>query len=187
MRADNSVFDIRLIDAKELRKLVPYSRTTIWRLEKSGLFPNRIKLGPCRVAWSYSDVTRWIECKRQGLIWQSDDGLGCEISMPSVVFTNISIKRLKSKPDQQFEIFDKSTTGLGLRVSSGGAKSFFLLYRIGGRNRRLGFGRYPVVSLAKARQRARDALSQVALNFRSGNQENPRPRRVCEQAIFDGT
>ena len=76
MRPEDSAFDDRLIDAKELKKLVPYSRTTIWRLEKSGDFPNRIQLGPGRVAWLRSEISRWVECRRQGLVWQGDKGLG---------------------------------------------------------------------------------------------------------------
>jgi prophage regulatory protein len=75
MSADDSAFNIRLIDAKELRKVIPFSRTTIWRLEQNGDFPKRIQLSPSRVAWVYSEVIQWIDCKRQGLIWQSDDDL----------------------------------------------------------------------------------------------------------------
>ena len=53
----------RLIDKKELRTLVPYSSSHIDRLEKTGKFPRRIRLGECRVAWSYEDIVRWIASK----------------------------------------------------------------------------------------------------------------------------
>ena len=82
--------------------------------------------------------------------------------MHSVVLTDFSIKQLKPKPNKQFQRFDKKITGLGLRVSPGGAKAFFLAYRFGGLNRRLSLGRYPTISLSEARQRARDALSQIS-------------------------
>ena len=36
----------RIIMAKERRQLVPYSDMHIWRLEKTGAFPQRIKLSP---------------------------------------------------------------------------------------------------------------------------------------------
>jgi prophage regulatory protein len=44
----------------ELAALVPLSETTIWRYEKDGRFPRRIKLGLKRVAWSRREVLDWI-------------------------------------------------------------------------------------------------------------------------------
>jgi prophage regulatory protein len=36
----------------------------IWRLEKQGRFPKRIRIGANRIAWSYSEVMAWIAaCK----------------------------------------------------------------------------------------------------------------------------
>ena len=59
----------RLIDRKELRRLVPVSPSQIYRWEKDGLFPKRRQIGPCRVAWSYAEVLEWIECKLEGREW----------------------------------------------------------------------------------------------------------------------
>lgn len=64
MISSNAFYSDRLIDKKELKTLVPYSSSHIARLEKNGLFPRRIQIGPCRVAWSYRDVAQWIEEKR---------------------------------------------------------------------------------------------------------------------------
>lgn len=36
------------------------SDTTLWRLEKVGRFPKRLKIGFKRVAWSARDVDAWI-------------------------------------------------------------------------------------------------------------------------------
>jgi predicted DNA-binding transcriptional regulator AlpA len=44
----------------ELAALVPLSETTIWRYERDGRFPRRIKLGLKRVAWSRREVLDWI-------------------------------------------------------------------------------------------------------------------------------
>ena len=44
---DITCFD-RLIDKKELKKLVPYSASHIARLEKLGEFPSRVQIGKCR-------------------------------------------------------------------------------------------------------------------------------------------
>lgn len=51
----------RLIGRKELLALVPYSDVSIWRLERDGLFPRRITIGPNRVAWRLADVLAWID------------------------------------------------------------------------------------------------------------------------------
>jgi prophage regulatory protein len=41
----------RIIDRHERRRLVPYSDNHVLRLERAGLFPVRVKLGPNRVGW----------------------------------------------------------------------------------------------------------------------------------------
>jgi prophage regulatory protein len=54
----------RLIEAAERRSLVPFSDAHIWRLEKAGLFPKRVKLGIKKVAWPLSEVLAWIEATK---------------------------------------------------------------------------------------------------------------------------
>ena len=55
----------RLISAKELLRLIPYSRMHVSRLEKSGKFPRRIKLSSNgRVGWSFLEVQRWIRDRK---------------------------------------------------------------------------------------------------------------------------
>ncbi len=54
----------RIILAPERRQLVPYSDMHIWRMEKSGTFPHRLKLGPNRVGWMLSEVIEWIEARK---------------------------------------------------------------------------------------------------------------------------
>jgi prophage regulatory protein len=48
---------------EERAAMVPLSEPTIWRLERDGQFPRRIKIGPKRVAWLRSEVTAWIAAK----------------------------------------------------------------------------------------------------------------------------
>jgi len=38
-------------------------RTAIWKLEKSGGFPKRRRVGPNRVAWLESEVEAWMEAR----------------------------------------------------------------------------------------------------------------------------
>ncbi len=53
----------KLVSKKELKVVfgIPYSFAHIARLEKAGLFPKRIQLGACRVAWFADEVESWIE------------------------------------------------------------------------------------------------------------------------------
>ena len=54
----------RIISSRERRQRIPYSDMHIWRLEKAGKFPRRIKLGPSptgRVGWRLSEIMNWIE------------------------------------------------------------------------------------------------------------------------------
>ena len=47
----------------QVREIVPYSASHIWRLERSGQFPQRVRLGGNRVAWLQSEVNNWVENK----------------------------------------------------------------------------------------------------------------------------
>ena len=65
-------FENRLVSKKELRTVcgIPYTPQHIARLEKAGRFPQRIKLGPNRVAWVLSEVEAWVReriAERDGL------------------------------------------------------------------------------------------------------------------------
>lgn len=76
---------------------------------------------------------------------------------------NLTVKRLESlKPEsKRIEYWDKSLPGFGVRITSKGDKSFCIMYRIGGKLRRMTLGEYPVLKLSKARDRAKDALELV--------------------------
>jgi len=52
----------KLVSKKELKIVhgIPYSFAHIARLEKAGLFPKRLRLGACRVAWYSDEVEEWI-------------------------------------------------------------------------------------------------------------------------------
>jgi len=53
----------RILSSAEVQDITGLSRTTIWRLERSGDFPARLPLCPGRVGWRYSDVMEWVERK----------------------------------------------------------------------------------------------------------------------------
>jgi prophage regulatory protein len=54
---------IRLLSKKDVRRIVLYSPAHIDRLEKAGLFPKRVRLGPCRVGWVESEVLEWLQAR----------------------------------------------------------------------------------------------------------------------------
>jgi integrase len=62
----------------------------------------------------------------------------------------------------QVDYFDTKPPSLGLRVSSSGRKTWFIMYRSKGRLRRLTLGTYPALSLADARGQAAAARHVVA-------------------------
>ncbi|MEO1021585.1 MAG: Arm DNA-binding domain-containing protein, partial [Bacteroidota bacterium] len=66
------------------------------------------------------------------------------------------------KVNNRTEYFDENTSGLGLRVSPNGNKSFFYRYRHNGRNRRYTIGRYSkAMSLKDAREKADELRLEV--------------------------
>ncbi len=50
----------RFIGEAEIKKITSLSRSTRWRLERSGGFPKKRKISPNRVAWLESEVLDWI-------------------------------------------------------------------------------------------------------------------------------
>jgi len=101
--------------------------------------------------------------------------------MNNINLTDRTIQNTKPK-DAQYELYDSDVRGLTIRVSPSGAKTFSLLYKMG-KNRRLTLGRYPSVSLAEARQRARQALSEISRGVDPAN-EKRLARRNYENYLF---
>ncbi len=56
----------RYILSPELLELVPKSAITLWRWEKKGLFPKRLRLGPHSVCWDRQEVLEWLESRPRG-------------------------------------------------------------------------------------------------------------------------
>lgn len=78
-----------------------------------------------------------------------------------MTLTDRTIRALKPAP-QRIEVFDDKIPGLALRVTPQGIKSWSLRYRVGGQQMpRLTLGRYPTVTLEKARKKAQLELRAV--------------------------
>ena len=82
--------------------------------------------------------------------------------MPTIKFTTRSLDALKPPAQGRVEYWDVDTPGLGLRFSDRGRRTWTLMYRVKGRQRRMTLGTYPSLSLADARTQARDYLRNVA-------------------------
>jgi predicted DNA-binding transcriptional regulator AlpA len=58
---------MHVIRLQEVCKLTGLSRTTLWRLERMGQFPERIQLSRNAVGWNADDVHRWLATRPRGL------------------------------------------------------------------------------------------------------------------------
>ena len=76
-------------------------------------------------------------------------------------FTDAFIKSLKPAATR-YDVYDKNLAGFGVRVSKSGTKSWVALSRNMERKTRVTLGRYPQMPLAAARQRAMNALLEMA-------------------------
>ena len=69
----------------------------------------------------------------------------------TIPFTDLGIKNLKAL-DKRKIYWRNGLPDFGVRVSPNGNKTWIYEYRFGNKTRRMGLGRYPIVSLAKATQ-----------------------------------
>ena len=95
--------------------------------------------------------------------------------------TDIVIKNLPPPQSGQKSYAADTVTGLQLRVSHGGTKSFCLL--LGDSRQRVTIGRYPIIGLAEARVEARRILAERTL----GKRQNPRVTFLAALETFLST
>lgn len=85
--------------------------------------------------------------------------------MPSIRMTARLLESIKPTAGKQVDYFDTATPGLHLRVSPKGAKSWAYFYRVqtlnGRKQRRFTIGRFPALSLADARDQARERYHAI--------------------------
>src|SRR5687768_279011 len=81
--------------------------------------------------------------------------------MPKLTFNDAALRAIQPGVNQA-NYWDTLERGLGMRVSPGGTKTFFIYYRHQGIQRRYTLGLYGRLTLAAARRAARIALGDVA-------------------------
>jgi predicted DNA-binding transcriptional regulator AlpA len=57
---------MRFIGIDEVLDLVGVSRSTLWRMVRTGTFPKRVEMSPGRRGHVYEDVIAWIEARARG-------------------------------------------------------------------------------------------------------------------------
>jgi len=55
--------EVKILREREVVNRTGLSRSTIWRYERSGEFPPRVRITERTMGWLESDVTTWIESK----------------------------------------------------------------------------------------------------------------------------
>ncbi len=53
----------RIIGPEETMERTDLSRSTLWRMEKKGKFPQRVTVSENRVGWHEEEVSEWIETR----------------------------------------------------------------------------------------------------------------------------
>jgi predicted DNA-binding transcriptional regulator AlpA len=67
---------MRLMRLPEVLRATGLSRSTIWRLERSGAFPKRRTLSPSTVGWLEQEILHWISTRTSGGDQPSPRGVG---------------------------------------------------------------------------------------------------------------
>lgn len=93
--------------------------------------------------------------------------------------TDRYIANLKAKPKRQ-HIFDTQVPGLCIRVSPKGAKTFTVVSRVNGKQQWRQVGPYGIVTLAEAREAAREEIKR-----RERGEPLPEPERVTAPDAFE--
>jgi len=91
--------------------------------------------------------------------------------MPRLTLTDATLRSLKPATRQTF--FDAATPGFAVRVSPRGARTFVIVYGPEKARRWEKIGAYPLVSLARAREKARTRLSMIQLGIKPAEPELP--------------
>jgi len=80
---------------------------------------------------------------------------------------------------------DPNVRGFGLRVYASGAKSFFLNYRVDGRERRFTIGPFPRWSVSAARERAKELRREIDRGHDPAGQKRERRDAPTVQDLID--
>src|SRR6266446_5073927 len=116
-----------------------------------------------------------------GELWGSWERPEEEPRMPRRQLTDPIVRSLTAPAEGQKVVYDTIVPRFGLRLAAGGARTWVVRYKIRGRSRWFTLGTYPLISLADARKKAKEALAKVVQG------EDPASeRRAANEAITFG-
>ena len=75
------------------------------------------------------------------------------------------IEHLKAPGPKRMDVWDTVLQCFGVRVSPSGRKTWFVIVRVDGQQKRITIGTYPAVSLAEARTEARKIIRDAQLGL----------------------
>ena len=102
--------------------------------------------------------------------------------MPTIALTQRAVETLKAPASGRIEYFDRVLPGFGLRIAAGGRKTWFVMYRVGGKKVRETIGTLAVVAkVEKARDLARDSLRQAQAGLHPVEQRRAAKRKAAEK------
>lgn len=105
--------------------------------------------------------------------------------MPSLNLTDRSLRALSTDQERE-DFYDLSFPAFQVRVGRNGSKTFYFRYRAGeGVYRRARIGKYPAVSLAEARTRARELEVEVDRGEDPGREEPEVPQALTVAQVAE--
>ncbi|MFA5952539.1 MAG: tyrosine-type recombinase/integrase [Hyphomicrobium sp.] len=87
---------------------------------------------------------------------------------------------LPGKGERRAQYLDGKVPGFGVRVSSRGAKVFFITFRLNGKQRRMNLGQYPDTPLGQARGKAHGILNLLKQGI------DPEKRNILTSVVGNG-
>ena len=85
------------------------------------------------------------------------------------------VEYLKASGPKRMDVWDTVLQCFGVRVSPGGRKTWFVIVRVDGRQKRVSIGTYPAITLAEARAEARKIIRDAQLGVFDDVQETSCP------------
>ena len=97
--------------------------------------------------------------------------------------TEQAVRKLRPTPNKQIDYHDTACPGLLLRISYGGTKNWRAMHYIDGKAKSYNLGRFPILNLNEAREKARTFLQNPLAALQQDNAEVLTFRAVTENFI----
>ncbi len=66
---------MKILRVSDVTRITGLSRTTVWRLERRGDFPRRLRLSQHSCGWVAQEIEEWIASRPRGMTGGERDGL----------------------------------------------------------------------------------------------------------------